>query len=534
VSLETLEDQVSAKVSGLIDARRPYEANWQDIRELVRPGSSDFGVKTAPGQARTDNIYDGTAPGANDELASGLHSYLTNPVERWFSLGVAGWGEDDYDEDALAWLEYVSDLIYGQYNSEESGFNTAMHEIYLDIGAFGTGNVYQEYSGSKQNLTFKSIALGDSYLGEDKDGKIDTVCRQQEHTVRQLRQEYGELPENLSKKVKTESDKFVVAHTVFPRTDRDVTKLDARNKRFASIHMCVETREILKISGYDMQPFHTCRWSKLSNEVYGRGPAIGCLPDIRMLNVMERTLIKAGQKRADPPLLVPDEGYMLPIETAPGSLNFREPNAPDIIALEHRGDLQWGLEQAEQKREYIKKCFHADWLRMEKENKEMTAFEVDDRRKEKLSLLAPKLGRVQSEMLSPMVGRSYALLHGRGSFPPAPLSIQRKKLVVVYVSPAARAQYAGKAREMSAYVQEVLPFVQVYPAILDNIDLDKFAKKLAQYRGTPRTVFRDEQSVAAMRQQRAEQEQQQQMIAQAESASKSIANIAKAQSTTGI
>ena len=52
---------------------------------------------------------------------------------------------------------------------------------------------------------------------------------------------------------------------------------------------------------------------------------------IKMLNKMSEVTIRAAQKQVDPPLLVPDDGFMLPIRTVPGGLNFYRSGTRDRI-----------------------------------------------------------------------------------------------------------------------------------------------------------------------------------------------------------
>lgn len=513
----------------LVSKRGTRDRVWQDIRELVRPATSDFTGTTVSGMVRTNNAYDSTAIDACKELAAGLHSYLTNPSERWFSLSIRGFQPADYDEDALAWLEVVSDIIYGEHNRPESGFHTCMHECFLDIPSFGTSCPYQSYSVKKQSLVFRSFPMADVYFKEDSEGRIDTVFRRVKWSRRQIEQEFETLPQKVLDEKRQERE-YTVVHVVFPRTDRVSYNPMRQNKPFASVWICTDTKELIEESGYDDLPYHPGRWEKLAAEVYGESPASTCLPDILMLNAMERTVIRAGQKQTDPPLMIPDEGYTLPIATAPGSILWREPGSDLIEALKFEGNLPWAEEKAAQKREQIEKCFHADWLRMEKENKEMTAFEVSDRRNEKLSLLAPNLGRLQSEQLGPLLCRSYYLLHDRGMFPPAPPSLQKRKLKVEYISPAARAQMAIKANDASRYVQEMLTIAAVKPEVLDYINFDLLAKKLAEYRSVSRTILRSSKEIDGIRQQRQQQEQVAQIAQLAEPATKAVKNIADAQS----
>lgn len=526
---DTVKD-LFGKFDDMVASRRVFERPWQDIRELVRPNTTDFTGGPGVGQVRTSRAYDGTAIDACGELASGLCSYLVNPTERWFTIGVEGYESVDYDEDALAWLEVVSDIIYACYARESSGFNASMHECMLDIGAFGTSVPYQEWSAKIDGVIFRSCAMSGSYFLENNEGRVDSVGYRRRWTKAQAAQQFEQLPQKMYEE-KNDAKEFTIIHLVCPRKGRDATKYDRLNKSHGSYWLCQETKELIEESGYDSLPYAPGRWMKLADEVYGIGPAKDCLPDIMMLNQMEFSIIKAAQKITDPPLQVPDEGFMLPLETAPGSVIMKEAQAPLIEPLyKQLGQVPWSLELANQKREKIKKSFYADWLRMEKENKEMTAFEVADRRNEKLQLIAPMMGRLSSEQLGPIIARTFSLLKERGRIPQAPPSLQRgKRLKVTYISPAARAQFAIKANEIGRYIQEVTPLIQVYPGILDKINFDKLAAKLAEYRSLTRTILRTDAEVAAIREKREQQEQIQRLAEAAEPISKSMKNIADAQ-----
>lgn len=513
----------------MITDRAPFENDWMDIRDLVRPISVGYSKLTnSYVSLRTEFMYDGTAPESLEELAAALQSYLTNPAERWFEIEVDGDFNTTQDPDALAWLERVSDIIYYHYCREDSMLNQALHEVYLDVGSFGTGILNQEWSSDIMGLSFQSKPISDCYIMEDHEGRVDTVFRKLQWSMRQCLQEFESLPPLLAKEMRNLDKVVEILHCVFPRVDRIPGNPFQGKKKYASVWLCVTTQEVLRMSGYDSMPYHTPRWTKLSGETYGRGPAKKCLPDIKMLNAMEKTMLKAGQKAVDPPLIVPDEGFLLPIKTSPGALIFKETGAENPMPLQFEGNLQWGLEQGNQKRQFIEKCFYADWIRMEKQNVEMTAYEVADRREEKLRLMAPMLGRLVSELHGPMIQRSYNLLNERGLIPQAPPTLQRQRLKVGYRSPASRAQLGVKAFTMSRYLQDLLPLVQVMPGIMDVIDLDKFAQQMAIARGTPRIILRSDEEIAQIRQQRQQQQAAQNLAQVAQPASQAIKNLADA------
>lgn len=511
--------------------RYAFEKNWQDIRDLVRPGASDFFRQHSPSSTRTESIYDGTAPTANKELASGLHSYLTSPADRWFSLEVEDMEQVRDDPDALAWLELVSDIIYTEYNNPITNFNTALAEAYADTGAFGTCIVNQEWNEDAGHIVFRTFPLADCWFEENARGRVDLMDREVEMNKRQLTEMFGEdaLPQKIKDDKSQPNRKWCVVHMVYPRKDRDPAKSNSYNMRFASCWVLKDPATILKESGYNSFPYHAARWSTVAGEVYGRGPAIECLPDIKMLNRMEYTILRAAQKIVDPPLQAVSDGYLGQIKTPPGGVIFREPGVEPIIPLETRANIPIGLEMSDRKRNQIRQCFFADWLRLEQKKAEQTAYEVQERIEEKLRMIGPMLGRLQSELLGPKLQRTYELLHEHNKIPPAPVSLQRRKLKVVYISPAARAQKGTKAIAIRRYLETITPFAGVKPEVLDAINGDATAQEFAELLGVSRKVINSPMQIAAIRKERAAQQALATLAETAEPVSKAIKNVAEAQ-----
>lgn len=527
-SAEKMAVELIQKFQNMRSERSGHERDWQDIHDLVRTGSSNFSAPNVAGKTgQADFVLDSTAQEACEQLASGLVSYLTNPNDRWFTVGVAPEpGQPvELDEDALAWLEVVSDIIMEMYSRPLSGFATMIHEGDLDISAYGMSYIYQSWDPEIRGLSFRAYPVASCYVAENFRGQVDTVAKTCQMTVRQIEQQFGIV---MNRGKDRPERQYEVIHMVSPRDDRDASKMTPENKRFASYYIVRETKEVLSVSGYDSLPYHVGRWMKLADERYGRGPAHTCIADIRMLNSMEFTTLKAGQKATDPPLVLPSEGFIAPIDTSPASLIYREPDAGEIQALEVARNLPWAEDKMEQKRDHIRTCFHSDWLRMEKENKEMTALEVSDRRSEKLALLAPMLGRIQMEQLGPCISRSYQVCNERRMFPQAPASLQKRRLMVHYVSPAARAQLAAKANDMGRFSQELIPLAQVAPDCLDVINWDRYSRKLAEFRGVSRMVLRTSREIDQIREERKNKEMIAQAAEVAEPASKAVKNIADA------
>lgn len=513
--------------------RQSYEGNWQDIRELVRPAGDDFQSISTPGRMRTGLMYDTTAPDACLALASGMQSYLMSPAERWFSLRVKGM-EQTQDHDILLWLEMVADILYATFQSAATNFDSAMSEAFLDLTSYGSCCVNEEWDYATNCVYFRTYPLRSMWFRENAKGQIDTVHRSVKMDSRQALQAFGSLPARMAAN-KQPDRMFEIVHVVRPRIDRDIQSFAQTEMPFASYWFCRDTKELLAESGYRQLPYLPARWLKMSDEIYGRSPAMTALPDVRMINSMKKTLIKVAQKAADPPLVVPNDGFLMPLSTHPGSLIFKEPGMEPIEQLpggERTLPITREILQDMQMR--IQQTFHADWLRMEKQNKEMTAFEVQDRRDEKLRFLAPIIGRQQTELLGPLIRRTFSLLSWHGKLPPLPPVLAGgAKLKIDYTSPAAKAQQGIKALEMERFVADTLPLAQVDQSVLDFINFDKLTQERARYRGVSRLVLRDPREVAAIREQRQQQEQIAAAAQIAEPASKAMKNIADAQQTLG-
>lgn len=518
--------------------RAIWDSQYQDLKNVVRPDGGNFQTQTAQGDRRYNQIYDGTAIHACEEFASGLHSYLTSPTDRWFELGVDT--DISQNPEAALWLEDVAEQMYGIYSDSRSNFNPALSELYLDLGAFGTGVILQEWDEDLNFITFRNDNVNQFYFEEDSRGRVCGVYQYFDFTSQQIREKYERdgmlegtdilkiilLPYNAYKK-------FKLVRYVGPNANRIPGKLTSKNKAFCSITVVEQTGEVIRDSGYDSLPYAVPRWVKIGGETYGRGPAHKCLPDAMALQTMERTMLKAGQKAVDPPLQIPSEGFMEPISQAPGSLIYKEPGSEEIKALEFKGNLNFGVEQSNQKRAYIEKCFYTEWFKRFHKNREQSATEVLDDRDEMLRFLAPMLGRQQTELLGPLIKRTYELLHERNQIKPAPVILQGRKLSVNYISPAARAQQGVRADRVSRFMQDITPLMQMDQGIVDSLDTNAMVKLYASTRGVSSKIFRTDAAVNAIRQQRAQKQNAMDMAQTAEPASKTLLNLAQAKAAGG-
>lgn len=506
--------------------RMPFHKQWEDVRNLVRPISPSFQGVNSPGAETSIQQYDGTAPWALEQLAAGLNSSLSSPSDRWFFLG----GDDpleNFNDEELLWLEGTADILYNDYATPESNLHPSLNEAYLDIGGFGTSVTYQDYDWYEGLLKFRAYPLADCFIDEDSNGRVNTLVRRTKMSVSTIREFFDD--KNLPKEITEEKDptkQYVVIHSVFPK--------EGWRWKYMSRYVIEDLKVTVKEGGYDSFPYHVPRWTKMAGELYGRSPAMNCLADIRMVNQMLKVTIKAAQKIVDPPLIVPDDGFILPIRTIPGSLLFKAAGQEDTIqALKTEGRIDIGQEMVNATREQIIKAFYVDWILRQKKKERQTAVEIMDDRNEMLRQMSPMLGRITVELVSPLIRRSYELKSRAGAIRPAPDTLGQRTLRIHYVSPAVKAQLGSKAIGLQAFIQDIAAMSQFAPDAGDIIDTDMAAAELAKYRDVSRRVIRSAAIMAEIRQRRAQQQQIAAMAQHGRDMAAGIKDLATAQSLGG-
>jgi hypothetical protein len=286
--------------------------------------------------------------------------------------------------------------------------------------------------------------------------------------------------------------------------------------------------------GFEDFPYILSRYVTGPRETYGRSPAMMVLPDIKMLQAMSRVVIRAGEKVVDPPLLIADDGVILPVNTKAGGATFARldgrQQAP-IQPLNTGGRPDIGEEMMERRRRTINDAFLVTLFQILVDSPQMTATEVLQRAQEKGALLAPTIGRQQSETLGPLIERELGVLSRQGLLPEVPEILLDQEYEVEYVSPLSRAMKSEEGVGILRTLEMVQPIAAVDPSVMDNFDFDEITRVLADVNGVPQRILKPAEEIYEQRQSRAQQEQLQaalQNAPQAADAALKISQISQA------
>jgi len=307
--------------------------------------------------------------------------------------------------------------------------------------------------------------------------------------------------------------KFI--HFVGPRDVYDNTKEDDINMPFESIWIEESKKHMIKESGYENFPYAVGRFYKEGCDPMGYSPAMDVFCGIKLVSQQKKTMLRSSMKQADPAYIMPDKGFILPLNANPGATNYRKEGtcADDIRELPSSGNIPITIEVIKMEQDDIKEAFFVKLFQaLSNITKTMTIPEVQRLIAENMILLGPTVGRFKQEVLDRILLWVFDVAYEDGLIPDPPEAIAGEELDIVYLGPLAKAQRESEVSSIDSFLMEVGGIANVKPEALDIINEDKMVRNIAKIRGINPDMLNDEDAVNVLRQARAEAMQAQQQM----------------------
>jgi hypothetical protein len=283
-------DALIRRLARLKQLRQPHEGVWRDCFDHSFPirGSGLQGGQPMDAQQAMDKksqLLHSVATDAARTLAASVVSGATPSSSVWALLTVSG-----ADDGGKRWLDEKGKQLHEEIHA--GPFDAAAYECALDMVAAGWFALYVDVNREAGGFTFEQWPLASCFCATTKaGGTVDTVLREYTLTAEQCLREFG--AENVSgdtaKKAEKEPDSPVaLCHAIYPRTTFAVGAKMAKNMPVASVHFEVESKTLLRESGYHEMPVIVPRWAVIPDTVYAVGPMFDALPDARELNAFLR------------------------------------------------------------------------------------------------------------------------------------------------------------------------------------------------------------------------------------------------------
>lgn len=241
---------------------------------------------------------------------------------------------------------------------------------------------------------------------------------------------------------------------------------------------------ILSEGLFEQSPFLTFRWMKGTSELYGRSPVMTALPDIKTANKVVELVLKNASIAATGIWLAEDDGVLNPanIRLAPGSIIPKAVGSAGLTPLQAPGRFDVSELVLSDLRARIRHTLLADRLAPVNDRR-MTATEVLERSAEMTRLLGAIYGRLQTELLTPLLQRSLAILRRRGEVPA--VALDGTIAEILYRSPLARIQAREEVRNVILWLETI---AKIGGDPRQFADLGETASWLAETLGVPNSL----------------------------------------------
>lgn len=548
--------------------RAGIEQKWQMIHDQVYPNFRDYispvsGASSYLDNNRTDKIKNHCSVVGSEiiKVVSRINSQLTDPSVKWLNLefidpsyGIDGtqiaFGQFDSAKD---WLYSIKTALYNLFADPESNFYPSTNTF--DYDWFTIGTACREIILRKDNnqIRFNTISMQDIYIETSGYGDIDTVYRRFMLTPKQAYDLWGDSIHNNQIKLlqnqtaHTKSRLFEYIEVSKPNPLKD--KIPSPN--YMNCVIDIQNKHLVDVSLHHHSPYVVARYSLASNEIYGRSSVWNTMPDIKIVNRLNKRTVQSIDYATSPPMLVQDATSLMKTQITPNSFvqGLDSGGRPTIVPLQLGGDVQQTMQFYESKIRDIKNALMVSDLFLP-DNPNMTASEVNLREIQASNLLRPILVRLEHEDLSKTIKRTISLLYQKGVIQQFPFEdvedkMQLKRGTLEKIFPdiinnisirfsgqMARMQRLQDVQNLDMIFNKTVQASQVDPDVKYRMNLGKMiAVEAGIYDVEPGIVNNDEvvqQMIESDRQAQAEAAQQQQTQAQLQNEAMSVDTMIKA------
>jgi len=468
-----------------------WEDLLEDVYEYCLPQRNLFN-REDKGQKKMDRIFDSTAIEGIRQGSSKLQSNIAPIWSRWANLEpsnhILSLIEQDgevSETDIRENLEKQAEVMFDYIN--RSNFGTQFFEMALDL-LVGTGSLMiDEEESDDMPIMFHAIPQIALAYEEGPSGKIETHWRRFKVKARNIERRWVGFEVSSSlRSIITEQ----------PNTDVEVTEgvvYDPKSNVYWGIAWSKEDDSPSWVEAFgDSSPWVTGRYAKAAGEVRGRGPAMDVLPTIKTLNkVQEFMLQKAALDLSgmytgitdgifNPHTVTISPGVVIPVSnngTQNPSLQRLDTSQPLELTQFVVSDLQTAIKRA---------FFNS--LR-EPSDSVISATQYADEARELAGQIGSAFGRLQTEVLIPILQRVYWILVRRGLV--TPLEIGGKEVSIKFTSPLARTQDAEDLMSVQQAVEFTLATAGE-EAIQMSFKLEDFGKWAGEKTGMPQELIRSD------------------------------------------
>ena len=530
--LRQLADSLFAK-------KTPLVSLWQEIAENFYAERADFTVKRYLGDDYAGNLMTSYPLLVRRDLADQIGTMLRNRNKPWFSI-IAKDTRLGQDYEVKAWLEWATGTMRRSMYAPATLFTKATSQGDADFATFGQTCVTVRLNRNNDDLIYRCWHLRDVAWIEDEDGKICAIFRRWKPSLHTLMRMFDKPSASLHPKVrelvvKTPNDEcecyhFMVAAEMFDGP--------ANGMPWRSIYYDIDHSHQMESVAQKNREYVIPRWLTVSGSQYAHSPAtVAALPEARLLQSMTYTLLEAGEKVVNPPLVATEQVVRSDVAIFAGGITwvdseYDERTGASLRALtqDARG-MPLSVEMQKDSRSLLAQCFYLNRLTLPQRTPEMTAYEVGQRVQEYIRNALPLFEPMEAEYNGALCEETFNVIMDAGGF--GAIQDRPRKLEHVdfqFASPLHEAIEEQKGHKFIEASQLLAQAAAIDKSVYGVVDAKVALRDALAGIGVPTKWTRSESDVDAMERQMAAQQQTAELLASMQQGAGVVKDLATAQS----
>lgn len=427
-----------------------FESLYTDAYEFALPQRQLYGYYdgNSKGAKKMTRVFDSTAINSTQRFANRLQSGIFPPQRKWCRLEPGTDVPVGQRDQAQAIMDVYMEKMFAVI--KQSNFDIAIGEFLLDL-AVGTACMMVQPGDDISPINFTPVPMFLVSYEEGANGTVDKIYRRMRMKAEAIQQQWKDA---------VFSDYLEQMIDSKPTEDIDLleaTIYDAERGDWCYHVIEVKTKEEVVYRRMLSSPWVISRYSKIAGEVYGRGPLLTAMPDIKTLNKTLELLLKNASLAVAGVYTAADDGVLNPqtVKIVPGAVipvaRNGGPQGESLRALPRAGDFNVSQIVINDLRANIKRTLLDESLPPDNMSAR-SATEVVERMKELAQNLGSAFGRLINETMIPLVARILQVMDERGLVN-MPLKVNGLEIKVSPVAPLAMAQNMEEINNIVQFMQ---------------------------------------------------------------------------------
>ncbi len=480
---------IKEKGDALFSKKLPYDTRNQSLADNFYVERADFTVTRDIGDEYADHLMTGYPALTRRDLGNSIGSMLRPKGQPWFHTGTDR--EENEDHEAKVWLEWATRTQRRAMYDRKAMFNRATKEADHDYAAFGGNVISCELNRRDNTLLYRCWHLRDMAWVEDSYGQLDEFHRNWKVSIGEMCMMFGDKVHQTIKdrKAKGSNEPCLVRHVVIRSENYSG---DPKFKRYpwVSIYIDCENKHVIDERGSWTQIYNVARWATVSGSQYPYSPAaVIALPDARLLQAMTLTMLDAGERAANPPLIGVTEAIRGDVNVFPGGFTAIDAEYDERLGevlrplTQDKSGIGFGFELTDRTAGMIREAFYLNTLSLPPAGgPDMTAYEVGQRVQEYIRQALPLFEPIEDDYNASLCDLTFETLMRGGAFGPAesiPESIRGSEIQFSFESPLSQMIDRQKGQK----------FLEAKTIIADAMGVDETAGQIMDFDTTLRDVL---------------------------------------------